>query len=107
MAAYAADVQAVDTVFPDFKDDAGLRTNCNEARRDGFLGKIAIHPAQVAAINDAFIPSQAEIEHARAVVDLFAQNPDAGTLSLDGKMLDKPHVTQAERVLAIAAQFGA
>jgi citrate lyase subunit beta/citryl-CoA lyase len=107
MAAYAAGVQAIDTAFTDFKDDAGLRTVCGEARRDGFLGKIAIHPAQVATINDAFMPSPAEIEHARAVVELFAHNPDAGTLSLDGKMLDKPHVTQAERLLAIAAQFGA
>ena len=106
-AAYATGVQAVDTAFTDFKDDAGLRTVCAEARRDGFLGKIAIHPAQVAPIKDAFMPSQAEIEHARAVVDLFTQNPDEGTLSLDGKMLDKPHLTQAERVLELAAQFGA
>jgi citrate lyase subunit beta/citryl-CoA lyase len=106
MAAYAAGVQAVDTAFTDFKDAAGLESNCNAARRDGFLGKIAIHPAQVAPINDAFMPSAAETEHARAVVELFEQNPDAGTLSLDGKMLDKPHLTQAERVLAIAAQFG-
>ncbi len=107
MAAYAAGVQAVDTAFTDYKDDDGLRTNCNEARRDGFVGKIAIHPAQVSIINDAFMPNAAEIEHARAVVDLFAQNPDVGTLSLAGKMLDKPHLTQAERVLALAAQFGA
>ncbi|MGE4616077.1 MAG: CoA ester lyase [Gammaproteobacteria bacterium] len=107
MAAYAAGVQAVDTAFTDFKDEVGLRLNCNEARRDGFLGKIAIHPAQIAPINDAFMPSQAEIEHARAVVELFAQNLDEGTLSLDGQMLDKPHLTQAERVLALAAQFGA
>jgi len=106
MAAYASGVQAVDTAYTDFKDDAGLRTTCSEARRDGFLGKIAIHPAQVAPINDAFMPSPAEIEHAQAVVNLFEQNPDEGTLSLDGKMLDKPHLTQAERVLAIAAQFG-
>jgi len=105
MAAYAAGVQAVDTAFTDFKDESGLRNNCNDARRDGFLGKIAIHPAQVAPINEAFMPSQAEIDHARAVVELFEQNPDAGTLSLDGKMLDKPHVTQAERLLSIAEQF--
>ncbi|MBL6612706.1 MAG: CoA ester lyase [Reyranella sp.] len=106
MAAHAAKVQAVDTAFLDIQDDAGLRASCHEARRDGFLGKIAIHPAQVAAINEAFMPSRAEIEHARKVLDLFAANPDAGTLTLDGKMLDKPHVTQAERVLALAARFG-
>jgi citrate lyase subunit beta/citryl-CoA lyase len=106
MAAYAAKVQAVDTAFLDIKDDAGLRTSCNEARRDGFLGKIAIHPAQVAVINDAFMPTRLEVEYARKVLDLFASNPDAGTLTLDGKMLDKPHVTQAERVLALAARFG-
>jgi citrate lyase subunit beta/citryl-CoA lyase len=106
MAAYACEVQAVDTAFTNFKDEAALQKVCSDARRDGFLGKIAIHPAQVAPINDAFMPSKAEIEHARAVVDLFQQNPDEGTLSLDGKMLDKPHLTQAERVLSIAAQFG-
>jgi len=107
MAAYAADVQAVDTAFTDYKDDAGLRQTCADARRDGFLGKIAIHPAQIGIINDAFMPSQSEIDHARAVVDLFTENPESGTLSLDGKMLDKPHLTQAERLLAIATQFGA
>jgi citrate lyase subunit beta/citryl-CoA lyase len=107
MAAYAAGVQAVDTVFTDFKDDEGLRVSCNEARRDGFVGKIAIHPAQIAAINEAFTPSEAEVKHARAVIALFAQNPDVGTVSLDGKMLDKPHLTQAERVLALAAETGA
>jgi citrate lyase subunit beta/citryl-CoA lyase len=106
VAAYACGVQAVDTAFTNFKDDDGLRKTCSDARRDGFLGKIAIHPAQVAPINEAFMPSAVEIEHARAVVDLFAQNPDEGTLSLDGKMLDKPHLTQAERVLEIAQQFG-
>jgi citrate lyase subunit beta / citryl-CoA lyase len=106
MASYACGVQAVDTAFTNFKDDAGLRKTCSEARRDGFLGKMAIHPAQVAPINEAFMPSKSEIEHARAVVELFAQNPDEGTLSLDGEMLDKPHLTQAERILSIAEQFG-
>ncbi len=104
MAAHAAGVQAVDTVHPDFRDDDGLRRESNYARRDGFSGKIAIHPNQVAIINDAFTPSAEEVAHAQAVIDLFAANPDAGTLSLDGKMLDKPHLTQAERVIAMAAQ---
>ena len=102
MAAHAAGVQAVDTVHPDFRDDAGLQRSSKHARRDGFSGKIAIHPNQVAIINEAFTPSKDEIAHAQAVIDLFAANPDAGTLSLDGKMLDKPHLTQALRVVAFA-----
>ncbi len=106
MAAYAAGVQAVDTVYTDFRDDDGLRTSSNQARRDGFTGKIAIHPNQVGIINDAFTPSADDLTHAHAVIDLFAENPDAGTLSLDGKMLDKPHLTQAERVIALAMQAG-
>ncbi len=106
MAAYAAGVQAVDTVYTDFRDDEGLRTSSNYARRDGFTGKIAIHPNQVGIINDAFTPSAEETAHAEAVIALFAANPEAGTLSLDGKMLDKPHLTQAERVLALARQAG-
>jgi len=106
MAAYAAGVQAVDTVYTDFRDDDGLRTSSNQARRDGFTGKIAIHPNQVGIINDAFTPSADDLTHAHAVIDLFAENPDAGTLSLDGKMLDKPHLTQAERVIALAKQAG-
>ncbi|MEM7467398.1 MAG: CoA ester lyase [Pseudomonadota bacterium] len=104
-AAHAAGVQPVDTVLPDFRDDEGLREVSNAARRDGFTGKIAIHPNQVAIINDAFTPSPEEVEHARAVIKLFADNPDAGTLSLDGKMLDKPHLTQAERVVATAERL--
>ena len=104
MAAYAAGVQAVDTVYTDFRDDAGLVESSNHARRDGFTGKIAIHPRQVPIINDAFTPSAAELAHAQAVIDLFAANPDAGTLSLDGKMIDMPHLTQAKRIIALAEQ---
>jgi len=106
MAAYAAGVHAVDTVYTDFRDDDGLRTSSNQARRDGSTGKIAIHPNQVGIINDAFTPSADDLTHAHAIIDLFAENPDAGTLSLDGKMLDKPHLTQAERVIALAMQAG-
>jgi citrate lyase subunit beta/citryl-CoA lyase len=100
--AYAAGVQALDTVQPDFRAPDKLLRECNEARRDGFLGKIAIHPDQVGIINEAFTPSPTEIAHAEAVIAAFAANPAAGTLSLDGKMIDKPHLKQAERVLAIA-----
>ncbi|MGH8598662.1 MAG: HpcH/HpaI aldolase/citrate lyase family protein, partial [Gammaproteobacteria bacterium] len=100
--AYAAGVQALDTVQPDFRANEKLLRECNEARRDGFLGKIAIHPDQVPIINAAFTPSTGEVSHAQAVIAAFAANPDVGTLSLDGKMLDKPHLKQAERVMAIA-----
>ncbi len=102
VAASASGVQAVDTAFLNFRDEAGLRQNCLEARRDGFLGKIAIHPAQVAVINEVFMPSAEEVDHAKAVVQAFADNPQAGSVSLNGKMLDKPHLLQAERILSIA-----
>jgi citrate lyase subunit beta/citryl-CoA lyase len=105
-AAYAAGVQAIDTVMADFRDLAGLERVCNEARRDGFTGKIAIHPAQVEVINRAFSPSAAELEHARAVIAAFAANPDSGTLNLDGKMIDRPHLKQAERIVGLAARLG-
>jgi citrate lyase subunit beta / citryl-CoA lyase len=100
--AYAAGVQALDTVQPDFRAPDKLLKECNDARRDGFLGKIAIHPDQVAVINEAFTPSAAEVTHAQAVIAAFAANPEAGTLSLEGKMIDKPHLKQAERVMMIA-----
>lgn len=102
VAAGACGVQAVDTAFLDFRDEDGLRSDCLLARRDGFLGKIAIHPAQVGPINAAFMPSHEEIEHARAVVEVFAANPDAGSVNLNGRMLDKPHLLQAERILGLA-----
>ncbi len=104
-AAHASGVQAVDTVMADFRDLAGLERVCNDARRDGFTGKIAIHPAQVPVINQAFTPSAAEVAHAEAVLALFAANPDAGTLQLDGKMIDKPHEVQARRIMAMAERL--
>ena len=106
-AAHAAGVQAVDTVMADFRDLAGLERVCNDARRDGFTGKIAIHPAQVPVINQAFTPSAAEVAHAEAVLALFAANPDAGTLQMDGKMIDKPHEVQAKRIIAMAERLTA
>lgn len=106
-AAHAASVQAIDTVMADFRDLKYLEVVCNEARRDGFTGKICIHPAQVEVTNKAFSPSPAELEHAHAVIDLFARNPNAGTLQLDGKMVDRPHLTQAERIIALAKSIEA
>ncbi len=102
-AAHAAGVAAIDTIYADFRDLEGLRATCEEARRDGFSGKLAIHPDQVAVINSAFTPSEEEIARARRIVDLFAANPRAAVLSLDGIMLDIPHLKQARNILAMAA----
>lgn len=101
-AAHAAGVPAIDTLHADFQDLEGLERSCAEARRDGYSGKLAIHPGQVDVINRAFTPSAEEIEHARKVVALFAANPDAGTLALDGTMLDLPHLLQAKKILSMA-----
>jgi len=97
--AVAAGVQPVDGVFADFKDDAGLRAEAEAARREGFTGKLAIHPAQVAVINAAFTPSPDDIAHAEEIVAAFEAHPDAGVLSVGGKMVDRPHLLQARRVL--------
>nr|WP_294849110.1 CoA ester lyase [uncultured Sphingomonas sp.] len=101
--AVAAGVQPVDGVFADFRDEAGLIAEAQAAAREGFTGKLAIHPAQVGPINAAFTPSAEEIAHAQAIVDVFAENPSAGVLSVDGKMVDRPHLVQAGRVLARAS----
>jgi citrate lyase subunit beta/citryl-CoA lyase len=102
-AAHAAGVEAIDTLWANFRDLQGLEASCAEARRDGFSGKLAIHPDQVEVINRCFTPSLEEIARARRVVELFEANPGAGTLSLDGTMLDLPHLRQARRILALAA----
>lgn len=100
--AVSAGVQPIDTVFIDFRDQDGLRAEAAAAARDGFTGKLAIHPDQVAIINEAFTPSQREIDHARDIIAMFAASPDAGVISLNGRMYDRPHLTRAERVLARA-----
>ena len=97
--AVAAGVQPVDGVFADFRDADGHRADAQAAAREGFTGKLAIHPAQVAAINAAFTPAPDEVSHARAIVDAFEAQPDAGVLSVGGKMVDRPHLVQARRVL--------
>ncbi len=99
LAAAAADVTAIDTVFTDFRDHEGLLRYAANARRDGFSGMLAIHPAQIDVINAAFEPSTAEIERAERIVELFDANPGAGTVGMDGKMIDRPHLIQAERLL--------
>jgi len=102
-AAHAADVEAIDTLYANFRDSEGLLASCKEARRDGFSGKLAIHPDQVDVINGAFTPDAEEVARARRIVDLFDANPGAGTLALDGAMLDIPHLKQARKILAMAA----
>jgi citrate lyase subunit beta/citryl-CoA lyase len=98
--AVAAEVQPVDGVYADFRDEAGLIAEARAAASEGFTGKLAIHPAQVGPINEAFTPSSDELAHARAIVDAFAAEPGAGVLSVAGKMVDRPHLVQARRVLA-------
>ena len=101
LAAAAAGVDAIDTIYTDFRDEAGLAAESAAARRSGFTAKMAIHPAQIAAINRAFSASEDELAWARQVVALFAENPDAGTIALDGKMIDRPHLTLARRLLGL------
>ncbi len=98
--AVAAEVQPVDGVFADFRDEAGLIAEARAAAAEGFTGKLAIHPAQVTPINAAFTPSTEEIAHAKAIIDAFEAEPDAGVLSVGGKMVDRPHLLQARRVLS-------
>ncbi len=99
MAARAAGTEPVETLYADFRDDDGLLASCAAAAREGFTGRLAIHPGQVAGINQTFSPSEADVAHARRVTAAFAAQPDAGTVGLDGKMLDIPHLKQAQRVL--------
>jgi citrate lyase subunit beta/citryl-CoA lyase len=97
--AVAAGVQPVDGIFADFKDEEGLRAEAEAARREGFTGKLAIHPAQVPVINAAFTPSDEDVRHAGEIVAAFEAHPTAGVLSVGGKMVDRPHLVQARRVL--------
>jgi citrate lyase subunit beta / citryl-CoA lyase len=99
-AASAAEAAALDTVYTDFRDSAGLERDCRRSRRDGFVGRLAIHPDQVATINRAYAPSEAEIAHARRIVAAFDANPGAGALAMDGKMVDLPHLKAARKILA-------
>ena len=99
-AASAAEVMAIDTLHADFRDLDGLERDCRRSRRDGFAGRLAIHPDQVAVINRCYAPSEAEIAHARKIVSAFEANPGAGTLGVDGKMVDLPHLKAARKTLA-------
>ena len=100
--AVAAGVQPVDGVFADFRDEPGLTAEATAAAREGFTGKLAIHPDQVAPINAAFTPSAADIAHAEKIIAAFAADPTTGVLSVDGRMVDRPHLLQAQLVLSRA-----
>jgi citrate lyase subunit beta/citryl-CoA lyase len=104
--AAAARVQAIDTVAVDFRNAAALRQESEEARRDGFTGKMAIHPAQVPVINEVFTPSAVAVAEARAVIAAFEANPDRGTVGIDGVMYDRPHLERARQLLARATAAG-
>ena len=106
LAAGAAEVAAIDTVFPDFRDMEAFEGECREAERDGFTGKMAIHPAQVPVINAAFTPSAEAVERSQAIVDAFAAAGNPGVVGIDGKMYDRPHLRLAERLLARAKPAG-
>jgi len=104
LAASACDVAAVDTVSVDFRDLDALRAECLEAEREGFTAKMAIHPAQVAVINEVFAPSREAVAHAEALVAAFAAAGNPGVIGLDGKMFDIPHLKRAQRLLARAGK---
>jgi citrate lyase subunit beta/citryl-CoA lyase len=99
LGAAAAGIDAIDSVFTNFRDMEGLQTECRMARRDGFVAKMAIHPAQVPVINEAFTPSPEAIARAQAVIDAFKANPGAGVVGMNGEMLDRPHLLRAERLM--------
>ena len=102
LASAHAQIQAIDTLSVDFKDMQALALDVQQARREGFSGKLAIHPDQVEVINQGFTPSAHDISHAQRIVDAFAQAHGAGAVQLDGKMVDKPHLTQALRLLDLS-----
>jgi citrate lyase subunit beta/citryl-CoA lyase len=98
--AAAAKLPAIETVYVDFRNTEGLRRDTQEARRDGFTGRLAIHPAQVPVINEVFTPTPQEIENAKRLIAAFAAKPDVGAVGIDGKMFDRPHLIRAQRLLA-------
>jgi citrate lyase subunit beta / citryl-CoA lyase len=97
--AAAARVPAIETIHVDFRNLDALRRDTEIAKRDGFTGRLAIHPAQVPVINEVFTPSAEQIEKAKAIVAAFAAKPGAGTVGIEGKMYDRPHLVKAQRLL--------
>jgi citrate lyase subunit beta/citryl-CoA lyase len=105
--ARAAGVEPIDTVYVTYRDHAGLEAECRAAARDGFTGKMAIHPDQVAPINRAFTPAPEAVARAQRIVEAFRAAGEAGVVGMDGEMLDRPHLMRAQQLLARAARFGA
>lgn len=99
-AAAAAKLPAIETVYVDFRNSEGLRRDTQNARRDGFVGRLAIHPAQVPVINEVFTPTPEQIARAKMVVAAFAAQPGAGAVGIDGRMFDRPHLVRAQALLA-------
>lgn len=104
-AAHAAGIDAIETVYPDFRDLAGLEAYAARAARDGYTAMMAIHPTQIAVINAAFTPDAASIAHAQGIVDAFAANPGVGALQINGQMIDAPHLKQAQKLLVRAGKL--
>ena len=104
LAAADAEIMPIDTIHTDFRDEAGLAAETAAARRSGFVAKMAIHPAQLSVINSAFSATKEELAWARKVAAVFTANPNAGTVALDGKMVDKPHLILARRILALGRE---
>jgi citrate lyase subunit beta / citryl-CoA lyase len=104
--ARAAGVEPIDTVYVNYRDHEGLEAECRAAARDGFTGKMAIHPDQVAPINRAFTPGPEAVARAQRIVEAFQAAGDAGVVGLDGEMLDRPHLLRAKQLLARAERFG-
>ena len=100
MAAANAEVLPIETIYMDYRDSEGLRRDSAEARRDGFVGRLAIHPAQVPTINEVFRPPENALALARAIVAAFAASPGAGVVGIDGVMYDRPHLVRAQRLIA-------
>lgn len=106
LAASAAGTTAIDTVYPDFRNEDGFRRDCLEGERDGFTARMAIHPAQVPVINEIFTPAPEAVAHARSVVDAFEAAGNPGVVAIDGKMYDRPHLRLAQGLLARASAVG-
>lgn len=106
IAASSAGTLAVDTVYTDFRNDSGLRQESEEAERDGFSAKMAIHPAQVPIINEVFTPAPEAVARSRALIAAFEAAGNPGVVGIDGKMYDRPHLRLAERLIARARAAG-
>lgn len=100
LGAAAAGVPAIETIMADFRDLEGLRARAEVVRRDGYRGMLAIHPDQVPVINAGFTPGPQEVEEAREIVRLFAESDGAGVVTGPKGMLDRPHLSRAQHILA-------